>query len=141
MPGFLNDSSPENNQPRAISEKEWRTAVKTPAGKALLAHKLSNGGAFVSGLNQRQAARATGASQGDVSRVGRTTDEEREAIALGEIPLAKLREKSPSDAAIDKYIGRAGLRRIIRRADPSATLAVLDEMTAPIPPAESIALE
>jgi hypothetical protein len=116
---------------QSISKRAWRGALKSAVGNALLARKLSAGGAFVS-LSQRQPSKATGASQGDVSRLAWATPEQRAAIELGMLPLAKLRGKPPSDAAIAAYVARVGFDRIIDAIAREAAFALFDKLTAPV---------
>jgi hypothetical protein len=113
----------EHNPP-SFSRKTWALALHTAAGRAMVAHHLSNGGALVSGLSARQASKATGADRGAVAALNRASPEELARVCRGELRITTLRRSQPpSDAAIERYLRqRVGLDR---------AFAIFDRLTTP----------
>jgi hypothetical protein len=102
------NESPGHNG-RSLDHKAWRRAVRTPAGRALLAHELSNGGVYVHGLVQRQAAKVAGCFRSQLQAVDAASAAERDALARGWITLGSLARKQPvSDAAVQACVSRVG---------------------------------
>lgn len=94
----------------------------SPTHRALLAYELEAGGASIHDLTRHDACALTGASRSYVATVFRASDEEREQVKSGQLALAVLHNKPPSDSYLDRLILKVGADRV---------MAALDRYTRP----------
>ena len=68
-------------------------------------------------LTRRQAIAVTGASAGYVATATRLSAQEREQVEAGKLSPSSVHNAPPSDAAIDKFIVKAGADRVMAGLD------------------------
>lgn len=86
----------------------------TPAFTALLAVDMECGEIDVSHFTPEQARGMTGASAGYVATARKLTPERCEQVKRGQVTVSSLHNtrRTPTDAAIDRYIARVGADRV-----------------------------
>ena len=117
-PGGGPDASPP--LPKIVVGKKLSRRRKgiNPSHLALLAVDLETGRARLSApLTRRQAIAVTGASAGYVATATRLSAQEREQVEAGKLSPSSVHNAPPSDAAIDKFIVKAGADRVMAGLD------------------------
>ena len=115
-PGGGPDASPP--LPKIVVGKKLSRRRKgiNPSHLALLAVDLETGRARLSApLTRRQAIAVT--SAGYVATATRLGAQEREQVEAGKLSLSSVHNAPPSDAAIDKFIVKAGADRVMAGLD------------------------
>lgn len=121
-------SSPPRPTARDINGHKLARALKnkniSPAHRALLAHNLEIGAAYLHHLTRQQSLALTDASGGYVASVANLTPEEREQVNTGKLSLSVVhnRKREPTDAQLDRLVARIGADRV---------MAALDRLPAP----------
>src|SRR5262245_55907563 len=117
-PGGGPDASPP--LPKIVVGKKLSRRRKgiNPSHLALVAVDLETGRARLSApLTRRQAIAVTGASAGYVATATRLSAQEREQVEAGKLSLSSVHNAPPSNAAIDKFIVKAGADRVMAGLD------------------------
>jgi hypothetical protein len=122
-PGLWSAISIRDVNGRKLSRRLKREL--NPTHRALLAFELERGALWVHHLSRRQAQKLTGANQRHVTSLRRATEEERERVKKGLLPLGELTPRAPvvpTDADIDRVVCQLGAERVMQS---------LDRLTAP----------
>jgi hypothetical protein len=107
---------------KTISGHKLSRCHMSPARRALLAVDIAAGKVVVDDLTRAQARALTGASVGYVHTAAELTPAQREQVECGLLSLSAIHNGSPTDAAIDRFVAKAGANRV---------MAALDRYTQP----------